>query len=160
MTVHTLPPMPEIGHTEAYYARLAKMAEEQGWIHAKEAAKVGQYVTLALDPHLEWDAKRRYFRHALRRHCIPPAVAHDLVTGFYDRLAILVRENAGKEALRIASKQDDVYADRLRHGESREAILADARKFFSDLMGDEDRCPSYLAAEDWDQLKLIRNQWV
>src|SRR5687768_16272105 len=110
MAVHLLPPMPEIGHTEAYYARLSKMADEKGWVHAREAAKVGQYITLALDPHLEWDAKRRYFRHALRRHCVPPAVAHDLVTGFYDRLAILVRENAGREALRLASKQDDLYA--------------------------------------------------
>src|SRR5688500_281207 len=92
MSGSILPPMPEIGHTESYYARLAKLADEKNLLHAREAAKVGQYITLALDKELDWDSKRRYFRHALRRHCTPPPVSHDLVAGFYDRLATLVRE--------------------------------------------------------------------
>ena len=49
---HQLPPIPEIGHPEGYYARLIKDAELEGNEHAKEAAKVGQYITLAMDAHL------------------------------------------------------------------------------------------------------------
>src|SRR5438093_6057619 len=70
-----LPPLPQIGHPESYYARLAKQSEREGDIHAHEAAKVGQYITLALDPSIDWDAKRRYFRHAIKRHCAPPQVS-------------------------------------------------------------------------------------
>ena len=160
MSGSILPPMPEIGHTESYYARLARMADEKNLLHAREAAKVGQYVTLALNPDLDWDSKRRYFRHALRRHCTPPPVSHDLVAGFYDRLAALVREHAGREALRLASAQDDIYAHRLATGEPHEKLTAEAKEFFDHFMGEEDRCPSWLTQEDWDQLKLIRMQWT
>ena len=61
-----LPPLPEIGHPEAYYAKQVHLADRVGDRHAHEAYKVGQYVTLALDPHLSWEEKLKYFRHALK----------------------------------------------------------------------------------------------
>jgi hypothetical protein len=155
-----LPPLPEIGHPESYYARLAKEAERQGDIHAHEAAKVGQYITLALDPGLEWDAKRRYFRHALRRHCAPPQVSSELVEMYYQRLVDLVMHHAGAEALRVASGEDDKYACRLAGGEPRRTIMEDAVEFFANLMGVDDTCPSHFKEEDWLQLRIIRNQWI
>ena len=75
--------------------------------------KVGQYITPALDYRLRWSKKLRYFEHALRRHCNPPQLASDEVWMFYRNLAHLVREHCGKEALRLASEEDDRYAERL-----------------------------------------------
>ena len=155
-----LPPMPEIGHPESYYARVAKAAERSGDIHAHEAAKVGQYITLALDPNLDWDTKRRYFRHALRRHCAPPQVSSELVEMYYQRLVDLVMHHAGAEALRLASSEDDKYALRLSSGESRRQIMEEAVDFFANLMGVDDSCPSHFKEEDWLQLRIIRNQWI
>ena len=155
-----LPPLPQIGHPESYYARLAKQAEREGDIHAHEAAKVGQYITLGLDPNIDWDAKRRYFRHALRRHCAPPQVSSELVEVYYQRLSDLVMHHAGTEALRLASSEDDKYASRLSDGHSRRAIMEDAVEFFANLMGVDDSCPSHFKEEDWIQLRIIRNQWI
>jgi hypothetical protein len=155
-----LPPMPEIGHPESYYARLAKAAERAGDIHAHEASKCGQYITLALDPNIDWDTKRRYFRHAIRRHCAPPAVSSEMVEMYYQRLVDLVMHHAGAEALRLASAEDDKYACRLAEGEPRRRIMEDAMEFFANLMGVDDSCPSHFKEEDWLQLRIIRNQWI
>ncbi len=155
-----LPPLPQIGHPESYYARLAKQAEREGDIHAHEAAKVGQYITLALDPNIDWDAKRRYFRHAIKRHCVPPQVSSELVEMYYQRLVDLVMHHAGAEALRMASSEDDKYACRLAGGEHRRTIMEDALEFFGNLMGVDDSCPSHFKTEDWLQLRIIRNQWI
>ena len=155
-----LPPLPQIGHPESYYARLAKQAEREGDIHAHEAAKVGQYITLALDPNIDWDAKRRYFRHAIKRHCAPPQVSSELVEMYYTRLTDLVMHHAGTEALRLASSEDDKYAMRLAGGEARRTIMEEAVDFFANLMGVDDTCPSHFKEEDWLQLRIIRNQWI
>jgi hypothetical protein len=155
-----LPPLPQIGHPESYYARLAKQAEREGDIHAHEAAKVGQYITLALDPNIDWDAKRRYFRHAVKRHCAPPSVSSELVEMYYVRLTDLVMHHAGTEALRLASSEDDKYAMRMASGEPRRRIMEDAVEFFANLMGVDDTCPSHFKEEDWLQLRIIRNQWI
>lgn len=155
-----LPSLPQIGHPESFYARIAKEADRSGDIHAHEAAKVGQYITLALDPTLDWDTKRRYFRHALRRHCSPPQVSSELVDMYYQRLVDLVMHHAGAEALRVASAEDDKYACRLAGGEDRRVITDDALEFFGNLMGVEDHCPSHFKDEDWIQLRIIRTQWI
>src|SRR4051794_40646834 len=97
----TLPPMPEIGHPESYYAKKVHEADRQGDVHKREAHKVGQYITLALDPHLEWEEKLKYFRHAIKRHCVPPPLPDDAVWMFYRALADLVRQYAGQEALKM-----------------------------------------------------------
>jgi len=155
-----LPPLPEIGHPEAYYARLSKQAERSGDIHLHEASKVGQYITLALDPKIDWDAKRRYFRHAIKRHCAPPQVSSELVEVYYTRLTDLVMHHAGAEALRLASAEDDKFATRLAEGMSRRAIMEEAVDFFANLMGVDDVCPSHFKEDDWMQLRIIRNQWI
>lgn len=155
-----LPPLPEVGHPESYYARQVHRADKAGNVHTRESLKVGQYVTLAMDAKLSWTQKLRYFQHALRRHCNPPPLPDETVWLFYRNLAHMVREYCGREALRIASAEDDRYADRMRMGSTRDRIKRDADEFFLELMGTGDKCPDHLTEEDWDQLKLLRAQWV
>jgi hypothetical protein len=152
--------MPEIGKHESYYAKLVHEADRQGNAHLHEAAKVGQYVSLALDPSLDWDAKLKYFRHAIKRHCNPPAYPDDTVWMFYQDLANLVRQCCGAEALRLASAQDDLYAARLSMGQDREQIEDEAEEFFQGLLGSGDQCPDWFNETDYAQLKLIRDQWI
>jgi hypothetical protein len=157
---HIFPPMPLIGLPESDYGRLVREADAAGNPFAHEAAKVGQYITLALDHHLEWSAKLRYFEHALKRHCVPPPVPDESVWIFYRELADLVRHHAGQEALRIASQEDDMFATRLEMGISRETIEKEAEDFFSHLMGIGDKRPNWFTEEDWGHMKLIRDQWI
>jgi hypothetical protein len=156
-----LPALPEIGHPESYYARLVHRADRDNSPHAREAAKVGQYITLAMDPYLSWDQKLRYFKHALRRHCQPPRITSDPVWLFYQSLAGMVRQYCGQEALRLASAEDDRLAASIQlGGATREEINQEAENFFADLTGFMDSCPEHFNEEDWVQLKMIRNQWV
>jgi hypothetical protein len=157
---HVFPPMPQIGMSESQYANLARQADGDGNMYAHEAAKVGQYITLALDLHLDWPAKLRYFLHALRRHCVPPPVPDEPVWMFYRDLADLVRRYAGHEALRLASAEDDIYATRLALGAERDVVECDAELFFSQLLGTGDKRPDWMSEEDWSQLKIIRDQWI
>lgn len=155
-----LPPMPEIGRPESYYAKLVHQADRAGDVHSHEASKVGQYVTLALDPALSWDQKLKYFQHALKRHCVPPPYPDDGVWMFYQQLADLVRSYCGQEALRLASLEDDLYAARISMGQSRDKIEDDAEQFFGRLLGTGDTPPDWFNEDDWGQLKLIRDQWI
>src|SRR5690349_16899366 len=117
-----LPPLPEIGLPESYYAERVKQAEQNRNIHAREAYKVGQYVTLGMNRRLDWEKKLRYFRHALRSHCIAPAGASDKLWLFYGQLGDMVRQHAGSEALRLASIEDDYYAGQIQAGVPRTQI--------------------------------------
>lgn len=156
----TFPALPAVNRPESYYAKLAHDAERSGDAHAHEAAKVGQYITLGLDPHLPWEEKCKYFRHAIRRHCVAPPFSDDDVRAYYDNLANLVRDHAGQEALRLASEKDDLYAARLALGQDRQIIEDEAEELFTGLMGAGDECPEWFNDEDWVQLKLIRDQWI
>jgi hypothetical protein len=155
-----LPPMPEIGRPESYYADLIRSADRNGSMHLREAAKVGQYITLGLDPSLAWNEKLRYFQHAHKRHCSPPPYPDDAVWMFYQNLADLVRSWCGAEALRLAGIEDDLYAARLKMGQSRDRIEDDAERFFMNLLGSNDRCPEWFNENEWLQLKLLRDQWI
>jgi hypothetical protein len=155
-----LPSMPPIGRPESFYAKLTHEADRAGDVHAHEAAKVGQYITLALDEALPWDEKLKYFRHVLKRHCQSPPFPDDDVAAFYARLSDLVRQYAGQEALRIASREDDLYAARLSMGQSRNQLEDEAEEFFGKLMGSGEQCPDWITEADWAQLKLIRDQWI
>jgi hypothetical protein len=155
-----LPELPEIGHPEAYYAKRVHRADKEGDHHAHESWKVGQYITLALDAGLTWDDKLKYFQHALKRHCVPPPYPDDDVWIFYQKLADLVRQHCGSEALRLASMEDDLYAARLSMGQGREKIEEDAEVFFAKMLGTGDKCPDHYNESDWLQLKLIRDQWI
>lgn len=158
--LQNFPAMPEIGHPESYYARLAKSAEHRGNSHAREAAKVGQYVTLALDVTLSWDQRLRYFRHAISRHCHPPDFSDDSCWKFYHDLSDIVREHCGREALKLALAEDESWARRLAMGQLKEKITPDVEYFFQRLIGRDLVCPLWFSSEDWDQLIMIRKQWV
>jgi hypothetical protein len=154
-----LPPLPEIGHPEAWYARKVHDADRSGDKHSHEAHKVGQYVSLGLDPHLDWEEKLKYFKHALKRHCQPPPLPDDNVWMFYRQLTALVQQHAGQEALRIACTEDDLYATRISMGQTRDQIENEAEIFFNRITP-SDECPNWFCEADYDQLKLIRNQWI
>ena len=155
-----LPAMPEIGLKESFYAQRVKDADRQGRHHVREAYKVGQYITLALDRRLEWEKKLRYFRHALRSHCQAPALPSEKVWMFYGQLADLVRQYAGAEALRLASLEDDYWAGQIKAGVPQSQISAQAEIFFDKLLGLREERPDYLNQEDYEQLKILRNQWL
>lgn len=155
-----LPPLPEIGHPESYYAKQVKRAEQLDNPHAREAYKVGQYITLALDPILAWEKKLRYFRHAIRAHCVAPPVARDEVWMFYAQLADLVRQHAGSEALRLACQEDEMWANRNKLGEPLDKIRPEADSFFRRLLGETNHQPDFLNQEDWEQLMLLKKQWT
>lgn len=157
-----LPPLPEIGHPESFYSDKVKRADATGNHHAREAYKVGQYITLGLNRRLDWEKKLRYFNHALRSHCTPPNLTNDKVWMFYAQLADLVRGYAGTEALRLASVEDDYYMGQIKAGVPRTQVMAQAEIFFRKVLGERghDRKPDYLNQEDYDQLKILRNQWI
>ena len=154
-----IPPMPPIGHPESYYARQIHRADKYGQTHIRESLKVGQYVTLGIDPHLRWEQKRRYFEHAIRRHCCPPPLAPEYLWLFYMQLKDMVKQYAGQEAMKICSREDDRLAERVRLGESRARISEDARAFFRQLMG-EGKKPDYFSEDDWHQLAVLRDNWL
>jgi hypothetical protein len=155
-----LPPLPEIGHPETYYARQVARAERLGLRHAREANKVGQYITLGLGPRLTWEQKLRYFRHALRSHCVGPDVASNEVMIFYRKLADLVRQYAGAEAIRMASLEDDAWANQIARGVPKAQVKADAARFFDAMLGQQGGPPDHLNREDWEQLMILRKQWL
>lgn len=154
------PDLPVIGQPESYYAKGIHDADRRNDVYSHEVFKVGQYVTLALDPTLSWEDKLKYFRHCLRRHCQPPPYADEDVWVFYGKLADFVRQYCGQEALRMASQEDDMYAARVSMGQSREDIEDDAEAFFGKVLGSGDTCPDHFNQADWQQLKLIRDQWI
>jgi len=157
---YVFPPPPEIGRSESYYSKLIRQADAEGSPFAHSAAKVGQYITLALDPHLDWPGKLRYFQHTLTRHCVPPPIPDEPVWIFYHELADLVRQYAGHEALRLASIEDDLYDRRVRLGSNRAQVESEAEVFFTMLLGNHSKRPDWFNEVDWDQLKMLRNQWI
>ena len=158
--VRPIPEMPAIGRPESHYARLVHHADKVGDLHLHEAAKVGQYITLALDPRLAWTKKLKYFDHALRRHCSAPPLPDDDVWVFYRALGNLVRQHAGEQALRLALATDEEYTRRIAAGFARPPVLLEARQFFYELMTLGQDKPGHFTEEDWQQLKMIREQWM
>jgi hypothetical protein len=154
-----IPPLPELGHSESYYVRLAHRAERHEDELALHAAKVGQYITLAMDIKLTWEEKLRYLKHTLNKHCAPPRIADDSVWAFYKDLQRLVRDSAGQEALRIACNEDDLYAALSQMGKDRSEIEERAEVFFKRLLPCEE-CPDWFHEEDHAQLRMIRDQWI
>jgi hypothetical protein len=151
--------MPALGRRETYYANLARRAQEQHDPHLRAAAKVCQYITIASDAMLTWPQKLEHYQHALKRHCVAPPWPDDEMWLFYNGLADLVRRHAGQVALRMASREDDLFAARLAMGQVREKIEDDAEAFFATLIPG-DGCPPWFNEDDYETLKLIRNQWI
>ncbi len=161
-----LPPMPKIGLDRHVYATRAKEAESHEDHHDHEAQKVGLYITLAIDPHATWKEKLKYFRHALEHHCKPPPFPEEDVWNFYAALKVMVKEQAGREAIRLGSAQDDFYAARTSMGQTRDEIADEAEEFFMELLRcgstfqPAEGCPDHFCEEDWMTLKMIRDQWI
>jgi hypothetical protein len=155
-----LPPMPEIGLDEHVYALQARQADDRADRHAREAAKVALYITIALRPKMTWHEKLRHFTHALNKHCHVARVGDHRVWNFYHELAVLVKTYCGQEALRLASHEDDLYAARLSMGIDRETIELDAERFFDELIGSGKECPEYLLPDDFTMIRMIRDQWI
>ena len=63
-----LPPIPDIGLPESYYADQVKQAEQRHNVHAREAYKIGQYVTLGMNRRLDWEKKLRYLLNLIFMH--------------------------------------------------------------------------------------------
>ena len=155
-----LPPIPEIGHDEHVYAHQARLADECADRAARDAAKVGLYVTLALSRSMKWPDKLRHFQHALAKHCHINRPSCHRLWGFYHSLGHLVREHCGQEALRIASRQDDLYAARVATNVPRAKIAREAALFFHDLIGHGAECPDYLLTDEFLMIRMIRDQWL
>ena len=155
-----LPPLPEIGRPETYYAKQVARADRHGMRHAHESYKVGQYITLALGPRLTWEQKARYFRHAIRSHCKEPDLAPQAVLQFYRDLADLVRKHAGNEAIQLASREDDAWAAQLQRGVPRKEVKAQVAQFFRAMLGDDLHQPEHFNREDWEQLRVLRKNWL
>jgi hypothetical protein len=117
------------------------------------------YITRAVNYLTTWDEKFRCFEHALKHHCHAPPGASAPTLEFYSQLAQMVREHAGSEALRIASKMDDRCAARIAGGESRAVVVAEARTFFKELIPTSHR-PEWMNMADYEQLKILRSQWT
>ena len=158
--VAELPPLPQIGLSESWYTHEVHKADREGNDHLHEALKVAQYVTLGLDPSRKWPEKVRCFRHAIKHHCNAPSIPTDQVWEFYQGLLMMVRDAAGQEALRLASHEDDIYAKQVKLGRPIGQVEEDAQKFFDMLMGRGSHCPCHFHPDDWEQLRVFREQWV
>lgn len=156
-----LPPMPRIGLPEETYLHVANKAERNGDDLLFEAAKVGQYVSLAMRKQDgSWASKLKYFRHALKRHTQPPEHADEMTKEWFKKLAGFVKSHIGAEALRQAGEADDRYEARQSMGQTADEIADDAEKFFEMICPMCETCPPIYNEEDWQQLKIFRDRWV
>lgn len=156
-----LPPMPRIGLPEETYLHVAHKAERNGDDLLFEAAKVGQYVSLAVRKQdAPWESKLKYFRHALKRHCQPPEHADEMTKEWFKKLSNFVKAHIGAEALRLAGEADDRFEARQSMGQSTDDIADDAEKFFEMVCPMCETCPPIYNEEDWQQLKIYRDRWV
>jgi hypothetical protein len=160
MTTHTFPLLPKIGYPEAYYAQRIREADRARDLYALEAYKVAQYITLALNPQLRWEDKLRYFQHAIRRHCVTSPLSDNEVRSFFGKLAALVQRYAGHEAIRIATRENELFLSCLKLGKPLAQISADAQAFFGKLLPEDGRCPEWFTSDDFQQLQMRRKQWI
>lgn len=154
-------PLPVVGHPDAFYVKQILAAESAGDVHAREAAKVGRYLTFAVDPGMSWEEKLRHFLHALKRHSIAPPGATPEVALFYQRLAELVRRHASQEAMRFVAHETE--PQRLRGQiDSPEALRDRAGELRHRLFGDAGECPRWMTSEAWERInrKLKEMQGV
>ena len=152
-------PLPVIGYPETFYAKHIKDADAAGDTLAHSAHKVGQYVTLALDPKRPWEEKSKYFRHVLKHHCVPPPDADDETRAYYQKLADLVCRYASNEVRRVARQEHDGYTMRLEMGVPREALVEEAEVFFPSLLG-HGPCPEFLTQEAFSEISRLRDKWI
>jgi len=155
----TLPQLPQIGLPEHEYRRLIQEAERYRDHHAREAFKVGKYITRAVNTSHSWPEQFRCFKHALEHHCHAPPLSDEETLAFYACLSHLVRQYAGATVLKFLSSVDDGFAARLSHGEAHEQIAREATAFFRVLIPHHHK-PEWLNLEDYEQVKVFERQWT
>ena len=156
-----VPRMPKIGLPEALYLKVHDEAVARGDDLTREAAKAGQYTSLALrDLDAPWAKKLKYFRHALKRHTQPPEHADDVTKAWFKKLATHVKKHAGAEALRLAAEANERYMARKSMGQTGDDIADDAEELFNEICPHCDSCPPLYNEEDWAQLKAYRDRWI
>ena len=154
-----MPPLPEMGETEKVYGKRAQHAEKSGDVYGASANKVAQYVTLGLDPALDWTGKVRYFEHALKKHAAPKPPIDDQVIAFYQQLQELVKQHAGAEALKYVYQEDAVLQERKEKKEPSFKLRSDAAQFFKQFLPHGDK-PDWFNNADYRELIAIRNKWA
>jgi hypothetical protein len=153
-------PMPVIGHPEIFYVKHIKQAEETGAFHAREAYKVGRYVTLAIDPKLPWEEKIRYFKHVLKHHVTAPDGSDPETQQYYHKLLDLVKRYASQEAVKSIKHESDRLREMRQRGESLEKVRIEAGAALSRVIGDHAACPHWMRPDAWEQVKMIQRQWA
>lgn len=151
------PDLPTLGEENTHYGKIAHKAEKQRDKYTRAAYKVAQYITLGREAE-DWPKKLKYFQYALEKHAVPRPPIDDDVWAFYQKLQDWVRRECGAEALRLASKEDDFLAERLKTGEPRFKVVSDAAQFFPHLVPPE--CPDYFRPKDYEQLRLLQLHWA
>ena len=156
---HQFHPLPVIGHPEAWYTKHIEQADSVGDHLAHCSFKVGQYVTLALDPKRSWEQKVKYFRHCLKHHCTAREGAEPETVAFCEKLRALVLRYASQEARRSAHREHDSYSMRLDMGASKDTLAEEAEVFFPNVLG-HGPCPDYLTAEAFKEICGLRDRWI
>lgn len=152
-------PLPVIGYPESYYAKHIKEADAAGDTLAHMSFKVGQYVTLALDPKRSWEEKTKYLKHTLKHHCVAPPDADDETRAFYQKLTDLVCRYASQEARRLARQEHDSYSMRTEMGVPRDTLVEEAEVFFPTIMG-HGPCPEWMTPEAFNEIRALRDKWI
>ncbi|HSU66846.1 MAG TPA: hypothetical protein VLJ39_08245 [Tepidisphaeraceae bacterium] len=152
-------PLPVIGHPEEWYKKHIEQAEAAGESLARCSFKVGQYVTLALQPRRTWEEKAKHFHHALKHHCVPPHDADAETVAFCQKLHAVVVRYASQEALRLARDEHTGYSMRLEMGVTKDVLADEADIFFPRLLGHGGR-PEFLSEEAYQQIKSLRDHWI
>lgn len=156
---HQFRPLPVIGHPEAWYKKHIDQADAAGDRLAHCSGKVGQYVTLALDPKRPWEEKVKYFRHCLKHHCVVPAEADPETIAFCQKLTALVLRYASQEARKLAHVEHDGYSMRMDFGVPKETLAEEAEIFFPKVLG-HGTCPDYLTQEAFNEICALRDRWI
>ena len=147
-------PLPMIGHPDAFYVKQIEASNKSGDMHALESAKVGRYVTLAMDAAMPWEEKLRHFLHALKRHCVAPSDASPDVETFYQRLTDLVRRYASQEAVRFVAHATE--SQRLRGQTSDPAALpSQVAELKKRICGDAQGRPEWMNPDAWDRINRL-----
>ena len=158
-STHYFPPIPELGEEEKVYGKRAHAAEKTGDIYGASVNKVAQYVTLGLDPALDWPNKLRYFEHALNKHAAPKPPIDDEVIAFYQRLAEFVKQQAGLQVLKLVYRHDaELEARRESNNEPIFKLRSEAASFFRQFLPAGDR-PDCFTDTDYAELIAVRNKW-
>ena len=158
-TARHFPPIPKLGEEEKIYGKRAHAAEKAGDVYGASANKVAQYLTLGLDPALDWSGKLRYLEHALKKHAAPKPPIDDEVFAFYRSLAELVKQHAGAEALKLVRQQDAQL--QTRKDARKEPIFklrSEAASFFRQFLPAGER-PDWFNDAAYAELIALWNKW-